>query len=152
MDLKTVIQNTRNFLIATSLVRSAAYCQAYEHILIQHLFENILKIQENPEDYAEISKRNSLIENKFEYKEIAYRVSLAMYRRQNHSRHIISIFQELFKNAASHKEFEYCKNLLTEMSLLHKELCSYLFFYYEFKYQLLTNKFSLYTKSRIREV
>jgi Phosphatidylinositol 3- and 4-kinase/FATC domain len=151
-DLKTAVEKSRKFLIAQSSIRSAAYSQAYEHILIQHIFENLIQIEENLSDYFQISNRNSLIENKFEYKEIAYRACLVLYRRKKETRNIISAFRDLFKNAVLHKKFEYCRNLLIEMKLLDKNLDSPILLYYKFKYQMVTNNKSQYTKSMIRSL
>lgn len=151
-QVKNAIENARKALIAKSFIRSAAYSQAYEHILIQHLFENIIEIETGNKNYSEISKRNLVIENKFEYKEIAHRVSLVMYRKKQDLSSVIPVYKDLFKNAIVHKQFEYCKNLITEIKLRHRGLFSPLMMYYEFKYKLLTNSTSQNTKSCIRKL
>ena len=146
------IENARQILIAKSFTRSAAYSQAYEHILTQHLFENIIIINSGQADYQDISKRNLMIENKFEYREIAHRVSLVIYRRQQNIGFMMCVYRDLFKNAVAHKQFGYCWNLLNEIKICNRKVFSQLMQYYEIKYKLIANCISRNSKSIIRNL
>lgn len=125
----------RNYLVSSSFTRTADYEQAYEHILIQHMLENINYIDcKLPFDY--IKNRNNSIINKFEYRETSWRVSLLLYKEIKSIKDIVASYQCLIKTAIQHKNYDYCRGLICERLNYDEIADSPLFYYYQLKAQL----------------
>ena len=144
------IEKERRKWIGKSMIRAAAYTQAYHHILLQHIFENI-KIFEETSDLAKLIKRNKCVEKKFEYRELVDRVSLALARISGNSKLILTAFRVLVKNCIRFGEIKYAKNLLLEMKSLHPYLSSPLFTYYKAKLALKSGTFSNQLKVSLKK-
>ena len=105
-------EEVKNFLIRNSGTRIADFCQAYEHVLIQHFIENINGTLSGKYSYIDIKKRNKVIQDKFEYKEMALRVSLVLAKQMKNVRVFVSVVYDLFRLAFIYRNFTYCKNFL----------------------------------------
>lgn len=153
-DKEKAINEARNLLVRKSSIRTGAFCQAYEHILIQHILENISGISSKTFSYSEIKARNKQIQNKFEYKELALRVNLILYKHEKNTRNFIATISDIIKLSLAYQQFEYSFNFMNELILIHRATSrfSVILRYYQYKLQFCTKQVTQKTKAGLEQL